>query len=219
MNYSSKHVMVLILLLLIGIFIAMAFLNRGPSLEETYKEAYVQVVEEYNAENSEYLYDLVDADGDEILELVITLPGYQTSLYTYEDGAVRCLMDHWPYGAMGNAGYLYAPGKGIYYNTNADYAGAIIYGTYMSKHETGELEADYTVKNINYDDIDGDGMPSDEELSASEDFEGIVEYYDETGAEIPESEAKETIDLYYSYEMEELAGVLSYESIIKKLTY
>ncbi len=216
---ANKPIMIAILILALIVLVIVGFATGGPSPEDLYKEAYAQVVEQYHAENDEYKFDTVDTDGDGIPELVADLPGYQMSLFTYEEGAVRCLMDHWPYGAMGNAGYSYAPGKGIYYNENADFAGAIRYSTFMSKHESGELEADYTVKTTIFEDIDGDGVPSEEELEASGDFEGIVEYYDETGAEIPESEAKETIDLYYSYEMEELAGVLSYESIIKKLTY
>lgn len=214
---ANKPIMIAILILALIVLVIVGFATGGPSPEDLYKEAYAQVVEDYHAENGEYKFDTVDTDGDGIPELVIDLPGFQMSLYTYEDEAVRCLMDHWPYGAMGNAGYMYVPGEGIYYSTNADYAGAVLYSYFMSKHEAGELATDYWVKTINFNDSDGDGMPSEEELELSADFEGVSEYYNETGTEMSESELKETIDGYFESDMEELVGILSYESIMRKL--
>ena len=215
--YTNKSIMITILILALVVLAIVAFATGGPSPEDLYKEAYVQVVEQYHAENDEYKFDLVDTDADGVQELVADLPGYQMSLFTYEDGTVRCLMDHWPYGAMGNAGYSYVPEEGIYCNTNSDMAGAIRYTYFMSKHEAGELETDYWVKTINFNDSDGDGMPSEEELELSADFEGVSEYYNETGTEMSESELKETIDGYFGCDWEELVGILGYDSIMKKL--
>lgn len=214
---ANKPIMIAILILALIVLVIVGFATGGPSPEDLYKEAYVQVVEQYHAENDEYKFDLVDTDADGVPELVADLPGYQMSLFTYEDGAVRCLMDHWPYGAMGNAGYSYVPEEGIYCNTNSDMAGAIRYTYFMSKHEAGELETDYWVKTINFNDSDGDGMPSEEELELSADFEGVSEYYNETGTERSESELKETIDGYFGCDWEELVGILGYESIMRKL--
>ncbi len=215
--YTNKSIMITILILALIVLVIVGFATGGPSPEDLYKEAYAQVVEQYHAENDEYKFDLVDTDADGVQELVADLPGYQMSLFTYEDGAVRCLMDHWPYGAMGNAGYSYLPEEGIYCNTNSDMAGAIRYTYFMSKHEEGELATDYWVEAINFIDLDGDGIASEEELEASEDFEGTLEYYNETDVEMSESELKETIDGYFGCDWEELVGILGYDSIMKKL--
>lgn len=214
---ANKPIMIAILILALIVLVIVGFATGGPSPEDLYKEAYVQVVEQYHAENDEYKFDLVDTDADGVPELVADLPGYQMSLFTYEDGAVRCLMDHWPYGAMGNAGYSYVPEEGIYCNTNSDMAGAIRYTYFMSKHEEGELATDYWVEAINFIDLDGDGIASEEELEASVDFEGTLEYYNETDVEMSESELKETVEGYFESDMEELVGILSYESIMRKL--
>ncbi len=214
---ANKPIMIAILILALIVLVIVGFATGGPSPEDLYKEAYAQVVEQYHAENDEYKFDLVDTDADGVPELVADLPGYQMSLFTYENGAVRCLMDHWPYGAMGNAGYSYVPEEGIFCNTNADMAGAIVYTDFMSKHEEGELATDYWVETINFDDLDGDGIASEEELEASENFEGISEYHNETDVEMSESELKETIDGYFGCDWEELVGILGYDSIMKKL--
>jgi hypothetical protein len=214
---ANKPIMIAILILALIVLVIVGFATGGPSPEDLYKEAYAQVVEQYHAENDEYKFDLVDTDADGVQELVADLPGYQMSLFTYEDGAVRCLMDHWPYGAMGNAGYSYLPEEGIYCNTNSDMAGAIRYTYFMSKHEEGELATDYWVEAINFIDLDGDGIASEEELEASEDYEGTLEYYNETDVEMSESELKEKVDGYFESDMEELVGILSYDSIMKKL--
>ncbi|MCM1124759.1 MAG: hypothetical protein NC416_19465, partial [Eubacterium sp.] len=98
---------------------------------ESYAEAYeamidLTVIEQGDERNDSFLYDLIYVDEDEIPELVSGLNGYYVNLYTYEDGTLYKLMDDWAYGAMGNAGYEYAPGDNSIRNYNADYAGAIM---------------------------------------------------------------------------------------------
>ena len=183
----------------------------------TWQEAYAQIAKLYHIANETYLFDLIRADGDEIPELVVSYPGYLTSLYTFENGYARCLMDHWPYGAGGNSGYSYLPEMGVYYNGNADYAGAIYYESYMSKHETGELATDYWVKLINFNDLNGDGEPSQEELEASGTYEGSAEYHCETGAEMSQDEIKAVIDGYNGHEWKYLTGGTDYESLLVSL--
>ena len=40
-------------------------------------------------------YNLIYFNDDDIPELVVGVNGYYTSLYTYSDGKVYTLMDHW----------------------------------------------------------------------------------------------------------------------------
>ena len=106
---------------------------------------------------------------------------------------------------------------GIYYNGNADYAGAIYYDSYMSAREGGEIDTDYWVKNINFNDLNGDGEPSEDELAASGEYTGTSEYHNETDREMTEEEIKAMVDLYSSYEMKYLSGDIDYESLLAQL--
>ncbi len=191
--------------------------NNSDGAFGSYQELFAQIAKVYHVSRDGYKFDLIYADDDDIPELVVDVPGYGVSLYAYENGKAHCLMNDWAYGAMGNAGYSYIPGTGVYYNGNADHAGAIYYEYYMSKREDGELGTDYCVKNINYNDIDGDGWPSEEELEASGGYVGSSEYYDETGKEMTEDEIKAVIDQYNSYEMKAITGVMEYEELLSAL--
>ena len=182
-----------------------------------WREAYAQIAKVHAIENDGYRFDLIMADDDGIPELVVGYPGYRTSLYTWEDGRVRCLMHQWPYGAGGNSGYSYVPGMGIYYNGNSDYAGAVYYETYMSKRDEGELATDFWVRTNNYVDLDGDGEPSWEEIEASGSYFGSAEYHNETGREMSEEEIRAVIERYESYEKKPLVGELDYETLLARL--
>ena len=191
--------------------------DHGEGAYSSWQEAYAQAAKVYRISNDSCMYDLIQADGDGIPELVINYPGYWTSLFTFENGCARCLMNHWPYGAGGNSGYSYIPGMGIYYNGNADYAGAIYYESYMSKHDAGEIETDYWVKNINFNDLDGDGEPSEYEMSVSGEYAGSAEYHNETDREMTPDEVKAAVDLYNSCEMRSLSGAMDYDSLLARL--
>ncbi len=160
-------------------------------------------------------YALLYAGADDIPELVVDYCGYGMNLYTYEKGRGHCLMNHWGYGAMGNFGYSYCPRKGIYYNQNADMAGAILKESYLSKRGKGQLKVDYWVKTTNFKDIDDIGGPSAGDLFGDE--AGGVEYYNNTGKEMTEAEIKAVVDLYKTYEMVELCGVMDYDTLLRKL--
>ncbi len=132
-----------------------------------YQEAYEAVSRLCDLKNSwamEETYNLIYFDEDEIPELVAGVDGYNTSLYTYHDGSVSVLMDSWPYGAMGNSGYEYCPKKNSLRNYNTDYAGAILYTTYM------EMDSNYTMETVaqitfyNFDDVNQNGMPDENEM-------------------------------------------------------
>lgn len=132
-----------------------------------YKEAYRAVAELWNlARSSEIQFSLIYVDEDDIPELTAGLNGYYTSLYTYHNGKVYALMDQWSYGAMGNAGYEYSPRKNSIRNNNADYAGAILYTTYMTVTDDHSLSTTAEIAFYNFDDANGNGMPDEEEMSS-----------------------------------------------------
>lgn len=147
---------------------------------ESYVEAYetalnLSVMEGWAASATEYggefLYDLIYVDEDDIPELVSGRNGYFVNLYTYRDGTLSMLMNHWAYGAMGNSGYDYAPRKNNMRNYNADQAGAIMNTYYMRINERGEMETPMWIESINYIDSNGNGMlDEDEEYGAGPDY-------------------------------------------------
>jgi len=137
----------------------------------SYQDAYEAVSRLSELEKSqEEEYNLIYFDEDDIPELVVGLDGYYNSLYTYHDGTVYTLMDQWPYGAMGNAGYEYVPGKNSLLNYNTDYAGAILYTTYMAMNEQYDMELVAQITTYNFDDVNENGMPDENE-------EGSLGYY------------------------------------------
>lgn len=137
----------------------------------SYQEAYRAVSNLCELERpNEIEYNLIYFDGDEIPELVSGVDGYYNSLYTYHDGTVYTLMDEWPYGAMGNAGYEYVQGKNSLRNYNTDYAGAILYTTYMAMNEQYDMEVVAQITTYNFDDVNENGMPDENE-------EGSLGYY------------------------------------------
>lgn len=86
-------------------------------------------------------FNLIYIDDDEIPELVIGDPGFWVSVYTVKDGELLTIMDEWGYGVAGNAGYTYLPKRSYIYNCNTDYAGGVLYESYM-KVEDGEINPD-----------------------------------------------------------------------------
>ncbi len=177
-----------------------------------YKEAYTAVLKLWELEyDSKLSCDLIYIDGGDIPELVIGHTGYWVSLYTYYDGAVYVLMDQWAYGAMGNAGYEYIPKENRMRNYNSDYAGAILYTTYMSVTAADQYLVDVVTQIVtyNFDDVNENGIP-DEEEQDSIGYYGVT-YVD--GVEITEEQ-------YVNYdagEYEPIVGTKSIEELMKKL--
>ena len=114
-----------------------SFLSYGKKNGEfsNYQEAYRAIsrlctMEDENAQDLKF--NLIYFDDNEIPELVTGVNGYYMSLYTFQDKTAYRLMDHWGYGAMGNAGYEYSPRRNSMRNYNSDYAGAIMHTTYLT---------------------------------------------------------------------------------------
>ena len=75
-------------------------------------------------------------------------------------------MDGWRYGVMGNAGYEYQPGKNRLRNYNNDYAGAIVYATYMEMDDSHTMKTVAEIKTVNFDDANQNGMPDEDEMNS-----------------------------------------------------
>ena len=134
-----------------------------------YQEAYRAIsrlctMEDENAKDLKF--NLIYFDDDEIPELVTGVNGYYMSLYTFQDKTAYRLMDDWGYGAMGNAGYEYSPRNNSLRNYNSDYAGAIVYTTYMTIGSQHSLETTAQIETFNFDDVNGNGMPDEEEYDS-----------------------------------------------------
>ncbi len=111
-----------------------------------YEAAYIQTIDDYVASysgNDPLVFNLIRFDDSGIPALTIAVPGYNVSMYVYRDGRVYQVADQWGYGAFGVAGYDYILGQGVIYYSDADYAGALRYDTYLSLTETYEFESMY----------------------------------------------------------------------------
>lgn len=136
-----------------------------------YKEAYRAVSRLCDLESGgREEYNLIYFDDDDIPELVAGVNGYYTSLFSYKDGKVYALMNRWAYGAMGNAGYEYCPKMNSMRNYNADYAGAIMYTTYMAIRDQNTMNVVAQIETFNFDDANGNGEPDENET-------GSIGYY------------------------------------------
>lgn len=151
------------------------FLSNGKKNGKftSYQEAYHSISRLCELESTgEETYNLIYFDDDNIPELVAGVDGYYASLYTYHDGNIYTLMNRWSYGAGGNTGYEYSPRKNSMRNYNSDYAGAILYTTYMSVSEHHTMDTVTKIKTYNFDDVNGNRIP-DENEKASIGYYGI----------------------------------------------
>lgn len=135
-----------------------------------YREAYLHMLQVYVlAYGYNEKYALVDFDGDDVPELVVDVNSGIT-MYTFKDGNVYKLVDDWAYGAGGNHGYEYIPGQNVIKNYNTDYAGIIMYETYWDitlKGEEVEEDSFYLMQTF-FDDVNGNGVPDDDEEVSDE---------------------------------------------------
>lgn len=177
-----------------------------------YQEAYRAIsrlctMEDENAKDLKF--NLIYFDDDEIPELVTGVNGYYMSLYTFQDKTAYRLMDDWGYGAMGNAGYEYSPRNNSLRNYNSDYAGAIVYTTYMTIGSQHSLETTAQIETFNFDDVNGNGMPDEEEYDSLGNYS--VSYLGDT--EI----TNEEWDAYEAGEYVFIETVMSLEELMAEL--
>ncbi len=175
----------------------------------SYQQAYEAVSRFLDVCDETAAYDLIYVDEDEVPELAAGVDGYYASLYTYSQGKVYMLMDRWAYGAMGNAGYEYAPKKNNLRNYNSDYAGAVVYTTYMSVNRQHALDTEAEIKTVNFDDVNGNGILDEEEM-------GSVGYYGVSYLYGKQASYEECA-VYDAGEYEMIRGTMSLEELIKEL--
>ena len=197
-----------------------AFLTDGhPDGQfDSYQEAYEMIASRYclGHDYADYEYKLIYFDDDDVPELVIDYPGYSVSMYTFADGKLILSIDDWGYGAGGNGGYEYYPKEGLAVNYNTDYAGAILYTYYMTMDENYKVSLAYSEKYYNYEDKDGDGVPSDDELDDwSEDYEGKTEYECYTGEDLTQDEIVDRISDLVKGTGDEIDGLSGDENLIE----
>lgn len=188
------------------------FLTQGTKNGEfaSYQEAYKAVSRLCQLENSvEQEYDLIYFDSDDIPELVTGRRGYYVSLYTYHQGKVYTLMDQWGYGAFGNPGYEYCPGKNSLRNYNADFAGAIVYTTYMTVSDRYTMDTVVQIEFYNFDDANGNGVPDEDE----EDSLGYYGVSYINGVQVTEEECS----AYDAGEYEYIEPAMSLEALWSRL--
>lgn len=186
---------------------------------ENYAQAYEAVINLSELEGlaasvtkygGEFLYDLIYVNEDEVPELVSGRNGYFVNLYTYQDGTLYGLMNHWAYGAMGNSGYEYSPGKNSMRNYNADQAGLIMNTYYMKINERNEIETPMWIESINYIDSNGNGVfDEDEEYGAGPEY-----------INGEEASSEEVEDVYAAYDMGDyqyIEGRMNVEDVRKAL--
>lgn len=153
----------------------------APEAPSGYAAAYIETIRklqaEYESEQTEdslskLEYDLIYFNDDDIPELVAGMTGYWVSMYTYADGKIYTVIDHWGYGAMGNAGYEYLPRQNILRNYNSDYAGMIMNIYYGRMNDSFEMEDYYkdSLRMLMFEDANGNQIPDDGE-EYSEDCE------------------------------------------------
>lgn len=175
-----------------------------------YQEAYRAVSSLCGLESAgEAEYALIYVDEDEMPELAAGVSGYYVSLYTYEDGKVYGLMDHWAYGAMGNSGYEYAPGKNNIRNYNTDYAGAVLYTTYMEVGSRHTLDVTAEIKTVNFDDANENGVPDEDEMGSLGMY-GVNYMY---GKEVSEEEC----EVYDAGDYKQIYGTMDLETLRAEL--
>lgn len=204
------------------VFPAVKKILRGKALDGTfadYQEAYRQLVDNCERECAgEYRYNLVYLDADDVPELVVDVPGYNLTTYTMADGMPSCLMPGWGYGAMGHSGYEYAEKTGWIRDHDQDYAGALHYTTFLKQDEKGHFSEGYTREDYFFDDADGDGVPSQEELEHSfEEGVGHTEYYVRQPEFHQDDSVKDIVEELDSYDYEVLGGEYTYPEIQKML--
>ena len=187
------------------------YVTKGKTNGEftSYQDAYLARTFLCRLENDgEPEYDLIYFNEDNIPELVVSTGAF-VSMYTYKEGCLYTLMDHWAYGAMGNAGYEYSPKKNSLRNYNTDFAGALLYTTYMSVNEQMNLETVVGIETFNFDDVNGNGMPDEEEENSVGNYS--ISYIE--GVEVSDEECA----TYDKGDYEYILGSMSYDEILQML--
>ena len=167
-----------------------AYLKKVDEIEKKHKDDMAARMEEDSdldlTSLSMLKYDLVFFDEDDIPELVVTNTGYNTRLYTYDNGKVVYTMKDdtepdeelgWAYGAGGNHGYEFIPRGNTLGNYNADFAGLMLYTAFYKLDEAHNLvnKFDGVLCECHFDDKNDNGTVDDDEMESYTD--DVTAYY------------------------------------------
>ena len=192
-----------------------------PTEVNDWKSAYRSVVE-----NGEFMNDfskdqlqfaLQDIDGVGTPELIVNINGYLMFMYTWADGETYTLMDGWPYGAGGNAGYQWIAGQNRFYNHNSDYAGLVQNNWFFRIGANHQFEDVASVTVCIFNDINGNLTLDEDQGEVWEADEEHTTYY-VNGTQVTEAEANVYLD-----ELDDFAAVdgdtayVNYDSIMAQL--
>lgn len=184
---------------------------------DNWKDAYGQLIKIDNVEYNS-MFSLAYIDNDEIPELVVDDVGYRLKIYTYKDGHAYRMGDQLAYGTSGNSGYEYARKKNCITYSSTEYAGIVFYTNYMSIKDN-QIINDYTVKINNYDDLNGNGQPDDDEMTdkALNNATGETVYESEDG-KLSAAEIQSRVEeIQNNYSFEPLAGEYEYVEFLDYL--
>lgn len=103
-------------------------INEEPKMDTKLVQEYINIINDTEAENidGKIKYDLIYFNNDDVPDLVVGEPGYWVRMFLYDNGKVYNPIEKWPYGAFGNSGYDYEEKRATIFNSNSDYAGAIM---------------------------------------------------------------------------------------------
>ncbi len=183
--------------------------EEGYGVDRSYVDAYLQVMDDFSKEDTEYRFDLIDFNGDDIPELVAGIEGYTVSMFSYVNERFVVVIEDWAYGVGGNSGYDYLPGKNVLRNYNSDFAGLTVYLDYMNMDKEGNMKMMYDESLITelWKDKNNNEMPDEgEELSDPIYYQGKKEITE-----------KEYNDLLVDGEFEYMTGSKSVEEVTKLL--
>ncbi len=183
-----------------------------------YKEAYASIARIFESGYKGVKYDLVDIDGKEPLEFVISDVGF-VALFNYEGGYAHKFLTG-TLGVVASNAYEYSPGKSIIQHLGGNSPTVTYYKEYIPVLEGFEFGDRVAFLECNIKDFDGDGEITDKEwVMSSPDSQIAYETWYENWSEneMSDDELKKLVDGYSALDYEDLYGYLSFDEFIKKL--
>ena len=194
-------------------------LGKNPDGQyESYQDAYKTIVDNMAFRDEGIGFDLIYFNDDDIPDLVVGYPGYWVSLYLYDQDGIHCPALCWSYGVMGNAGYEYLEKKAIITNYNSDYAGLIGNSSYLVMNDRYEMNLAYYEKSYYFDDVDGDGEPSEDERVYTEEAEVKSEYYSDMYTNLSQEEIQKKVEEVGKEKTKSLRGELTKREVLELIS-
>ena len=186
------------------------FLTKGKDNGsfESYQEAYLALVNILRLYMPDSVtYDLIQLDDDGIPELVL-VNGFNIYIYTYKDGTLYQAMDGWGYGAGGNPGIEYCPGKNGIRAYYSEQAGAIHGAVYYEMNRDHEVTQYGSIKVYAFIDTNHNDYPDEDE-----EFEGDGPMF-ANGREIF---TEKELEQFEKGDYEYISGRLTYKELLAEL--